>query len=186
MTNWRNFRYNVKHIALPMLFAAWVSVAFVVLYALYLDSLKTFDPKGELYKSTQDKHFEQQLTQVLESIVGDVSNTLIHFTQPSCWCETVAQEHIESVRQLALSEQLNYQVVDVSTQPTFRLSLLPSTPAVAVFSSTGALKYFGPYSSGLYCSAGNGLVEPYVSQSSLPSFATLVVNSDGCYCQRTQ
>jgi hypothetical protein len=58
-------------------------------------------------------------------------------------------------------------------------------PAVAVIDKASKLRYFGPYSSGMFCNQGDGLVEPFIkNRQTTATGATIISQSQGCYCNQ--
>ncbi len=60
---------------------------------------------------------------------------------------------------------------------------MPASPAVGIWDRSGKLAYFGPYSEGLTCNAGNSFIEPILQAleggREVNATHTLAV---GCYC----
>ncbi|MDE3270992.1 DUF6436 domain-containing protein [Pseudoalteromonas sp. G4] len=151
---------------------------------LFLSVLKinTFDNYGELTKRAMDTNFDKEFVKQLTSILGDVSGSVIHFEAEDCFCQTVANDHVSSVKKLAINQNFkNHNLVVNNTDGLF----LPSVPAVAVINKLGALSYLGPYASGMFCAEGNGLVEPYLIKKNPEHSklgATIITDAKGCYC----
>lgn len=142
--------------------------------------LQTFDHDGRLVRLTSEMNFDQQFSQLLTSEIGSLENTVVHFKQASCACQSVGSIHINSVKQLATEFSNSNIELNLTDLPALG-DIIPATPAVAVFDENGALNYLGPYSSGFYCSVGNGIVEPFISKT-VELGATVVTQAAGCYC----
>lgn len=159
-------------------------VSCLVLIYFAQNKLVTFDHSDELYAAAQHPHFDTKFAQVMKKQFGKINNHIVHFSSEQCWCQIVAASHIVSVKKLAEETGLVNIAVARSELNSDISAYVPSYPAVAVFNASGKLTYFGPYSSGIYCTKGNGLVEPFIlnSENSLPS-AALPLDATGCYCK---
>ncbi|MDU9026123.1 DUF6436 domain-containing protein [Pseudomonas corrugata] len=124
---------------------------------------------------------------------------LVHFWDPACPCNVGNQQHLsELVDKYAPQGVEFYAIQKNGTQgqlPTTLSSLkplaalpgseqIPASPAVAIWSRTGELAYFGPYSEGLTCNSSNSFIEPILEAlnvgRAVNATHTLAV---GCYCQ---
>ncbi|MBX8495326.1 DUF6436 domain-containing protein [Pseudomonas cichorii] len=124
---------------------------------------------------------------------------LVHFKDPSCPCNVGNQQHLaELIEHFGGDMGVDFYVVhkpgtsDHSSQAadTIKpLNNLPGaekitvSPAVAIWDRDGKLAYFGPYSEGLTCNAGNSFIEPILNAlldgRSVNTANTMAV---GCYC----
>lgn len=147
----------------------------------------TFDHAGTLLAASQDAQFDQTVTTAFKTQFGDISNAVFHIVDDACWCQKVAGTHIASVSKLARESGFSNRQVSPDTLPSDLLAYVPSWPATLVFDEQGKLRYFGPYSSGVYCSANKGLVEPFIRNtvSKLPG-AVIPMDAKGCYCANKQ
>lgn len=148
-------------------------------------NLKAFDPHARLHDNMRQLSFDNKVKQLLEQKGITTSNTVLHFSDDDCVCNFIAQPHIDSVKVLA--EHSAKQNVDVFFADVAEMSdIVPSVPAVAVFDETGNLQYLGPYSTGMYCSPNQGIVEPFIRGKeggvSSTAGATIIAEARGCYC----
>lgn len=61
---------------------------------------------------------------------------------------------------------------------------IPALPAVAMLNEQDELVYLGPYSTGMYCSQGNGIIEPYIQGKRVKSNGPIIpYDAQGCYCK---
>jgi hypothetical protein len=141
-----------------------------------------FDPQQRLASAAADLQFDAALVRQVQQQSPDLRMAVVHFRQQDCMCDGLAQAH-----SLAIDQQLRskgFHSEEMLLNPTNPLNqFIPSTPAVAVFNEQAQLIYLGPYSVGLGCISGAGLVDKIVSSASIPYIGALI-NSDakGCYC----
>lgn len=164
--------------------AIWVVVILGLLSWRSMSQLVTFDHNGNLYRASQLENFEAKLFEQLEVFKVTAKKTVIHFESQDCTCQWVATSHIKSVEQLA--SQHGYENLHInlhSNDPNNLGDYVPVTPAIAVIDEMGAVTYLGPYSTGMYCSAGNGLVERFITETHQPNLGTVIpYDATGCYC----
>lgn len=160
--------------------ALWLVTMSTALFFFGQGQLQTFDHDGRLVKQTSEMNFDQEFSQLLTKEVGSLVNTVVHFKQSACPCQSVGSIHINSVKQLATEFAQTNVELNLSEVPALG-AIIPATPAVAVFDENGELNYLGPYSSGFYCSVGNGIVEPFINKT-VELGATIVTQAAGCYC----
>lgn len=162
----------------------WLTLSLLVLVIVANNQLKLFDHNEQLLNLSQQPNFEAGFKDWLSELGVNTQNTVVHFSNDTCWCQFVATPHINSVFKLASA----YNKTNITLNMT-NLSLstpyVPSTPAVAVFDTQGMLTYLGPYSTGTFCSAGNGLVEPFVAHTQISTYPTILLDAQGCYCKTT-
>lgn len=151
---------------------------------LFLSVLKInrFDSNGSLTAEAMDINFDKKFVKAVSSQLGHISGSVIHFEANNCFCQTVANEHVNAVKTLASEFNLTNHTINLSKDNAFNL---PSVPAVAVINHQGLLTYLGPYSSGMFCAEGDGLVEPYLLNKNPEHSklgATIITDAKGCYC----
>lgn len=163
--------------------SVWFISILALLYFFADQGLVPFDPEGHLVTQVNDDHFEAHFKRELGLSEG-IANTVVHFKQAACACNHVAQEHIDSVKTLAIENGFTNKTLDNVDPKNFRY--IPATPAIAVFNRDGELSYFGPYSAGFSCSPGNGLVEAFLKNTVSDQFGSTVISQvNGCYCPVT-
>lgn len=156
----------------------------ILLFLAYAATQKVvaFDQDGKLWQWSQQQKFDQVFTAKVTAELGEVTGKVIHFTQAHCDCNSVADEHINSVKQLASKQGYENQVI-VLAKTSQLSSVIPATPAIAAFDKQGKLFYLGPYSAGYACNVGNGIVESFlVKDVKNPIGATVISDTQGCYC----
>lgn len=143
-----------------------------------------FDAEGQLGKQSAKMQFDQSFIEWLNHNGIATNNSVIHFVDESCACYEVSKVHRQSVEALAEFEGMVNRHVNWDDSMK---QMIPASPAVAVISESGQLVYLGPYSSGAFCTADNGLVEPFIKseRQAMPG-AMVVTDSVGCYCNRSQ
>ncbi len=158
----------------------WLIAMLAALYGFSRLQMQVFDYDGRLVNSSASMAFDREFTELLNREIGVLESKIVHFYQQDCACQSVGSIHINSVKLLA--DASKRENVEMRLEPNSPVSkMVPSTPAVAVFDENGKLSYLGPYSSGYYCSVGNGIVEPYIEKRAGPG-ATIVAQAAGCYC----
>lgn len=169
---------------LGLALVGWAILALGLLSWSALNSLVVFDHDGRLYNASQMDGFDAVIADRLGQLNPSGKKTVIHFESDDCTCQWVAASHIGSVRQLA--SEYGYHNLNINLQSEIGHSLIeyiPATPAIAVIDGSGALTYIGPYSTGMSCSAGQGLVERFIQESQYPAIgATIPFDASGCYC----
>ncbi|MGH1372696.1 MAG: DUF6436 domain-containing protein [Cellvibrionaceae bacterium] len=122
------------------------------------------------------------------------SITLMHFGDPTCPCNQFNQPHLEQLKNYYQPKGVLFVAWQQGSEipPTAgfdrvyqapNLPFVPVTPAVAIWSHDGKLSYFGPYSSGLLCSLGEGFAETILDQLQA-GLSPQVINTTGvgCFC----
>lgn len=141
-----------------------------------------FDQGGKLWQQSQNLTFDTDFSEQTQNLTDTTNLVVMHFFQNDCDCNSVADEHINSVIELAKRKNYQNKQLDMANVPELA-KYIPATPAVAIFGQDGRLTYLGPYSAGYSCSVGNGIVESYLEGTSAQSLgATIVTDTQGCYC----
>jgi len=114
---------------------------------------------------------------------------IVHFIDPQCPCsryslpfiEKLESEYRNTVDQIRVSAE-NPGIHFPQAVKNLR-SLLPASPATAIWNTQGELVYFGPYSTGAYCGEGQDMVR-YILDLLASKQAVLWVDqeSQGCMC----
>lgn len=169
-----------KRSVVTLAFSCWALVTGALLYYSSDTRLIVFDTEGTLASRSASLTYDQQLVTWLSQQGLTTRNTVIHITDPACPCYSISQPHRDSV--VALAEKHGYQNQYLNWTPMAKNNI-PASPAVVVISADNQLIYVGPYSSGAFCTADNGLVEPFIKGSSKPlPGAVVVTDAIGCYC----
>lgn len=96
-------------------------------------------------------------------------------------CQTVANRHLQQVKTLS-SERGNANIDVTIDEQSVWLSVVPATPAIAVFNAVGELVHLGPYAEGIGCFTGQGIVGRYIEKT-VTLGATVLMEAEGCYCR---
>lgn len=169
-----------------LLLVTWTVTLLVAVLVAANDKAKWFDPDNKLHQAALSISFDDVFLDELKQVVPTITGSVIHFQSNNCFCQTVAQSHIYSIEKLAAQKQLQNVKLNLDEHTAFK-AYIPSVPAVAVIEKNGKLSYLGPYSTGMFCSQGNGLVEPFLKKSQNNTIAATVISqSQGCYCNLTE
>ncbi len=166
------------------LVALWCVLCLALVFSFTFSKSRDFDADGTFIQYSAATDFDQAFSGWLSAEVGELKNKVVHFSQGNCTCEWIAQSHIHSVKLLAEQQGKTNLQLDISGLPEMT-KRLPVTPAVAVYDQHGQLTYLGPYATGFFCSAGQGLVETFIKQSHGETGyggATIPLDANGCYC----
>ncbi|OLS63224.1 DUF6436 domain-containing protein [Pseudomonas putida] len=126
---------------------------------------------------------------------------LVHFWDPACPCNVGNQQHLGELIEHYGPQGVAFHVVQKpgthgqlpanlgALKPITNLpgaEHLPASPAVAIWDQDGNLAYFGPYSEGATCNAGNSFIEPILQAltEGRPVKVTQTM-AVGCYCPWT-
>ncbi len=111
--------------------------------------------------------------------------TVVHFVDDSCPCSRFSRPHIASLEKDYHQGIKHYYWPELPEKMKRALApiALKATPAVAIWSASGTLSYFGPHSSGAFCGVGEDFVALILKQL-LNKQTTTWLQHDvvGCYC----
>lgn len=151
-----------------------------VLAAIYFigDRLVAFDPKQKLAGISQTTLVNRIITEF--ALPDHMPNTLINFVSETCSCNQISEPHRSDVNKKASKD--NMSVINVILPNNFS-GIIPSTPAILALNKKSELIYFGPYSEGVSCGSGKGMIDLVMYNYKKGYNAQLIVeNSKGCYC----
>lgn len=110
------------------------------------------------------------------------TSVVVHILDPKCPCTRFSTSHIRDIENQygEISTFMKWQDLPESFRRDFRI---PASPAVAIWSASGELAYFGPYSSGEFCGEGDDFVFATIdnlTKGTNPKW----INQDavGCFC----
>ncbi|HGM5579224.1 TPA: DUF6436 domain-containing protein [Pseudomonas putida] len=152
--------------------------------------LRTFDSQATLFDGSQ--------LQLPAELAGPGPIRVVHFWDPACPCNVGNQQHLAELIEQFAAQGVTFHVLQKpgshgqlpanlgALQPVSDLpgsEHLPASPAVAIWDRKGQLAYFGPYSEGAVCNAGNSFIEPVI-QALLQGRQIQASNAlaSGCYC----
>jgi hypothetical protein len=162
----------------------WCVTCLAGLLLLSVSQLEDFDPESKLFLAITDIEFEQKFIFQLQKKHSSIEQSVIHFSDNNCFCETIARTHIARLSNDMVDSGFHNIHINISTLPEFA-RFVPSTPAVAIVGALKELIYFGPYSEGYGCIGGTGLVDALLPKINSPTVenAILITDAKGCYCQ---
>lgn len=137
--------------------------------------LSHFSPDSSLINVTE---IEDIIQREIKSEIKSNPALLVHLYEPKCRCNLVAKAHIESVKKLGESQLFENIEINIKESPQWA-KLIPSTPAVIAIKNN-EIVYLGPYSTGISCLPGEGLIEPFIKQKDQPPL--IKTDGYGCYC----
>ena len=167
---------------LGILTIVWVALLLLGLAFLPIYKQVEFDPESRLLMSSMNMTIDQSMVQKMANEIDDLSNTIVHFTSNECLCDSFAERHRGSFENLLGEQGYTSQFININADSKLA-TLLPATPAVAIFDEQGQLSYLGPYAAGIGCFAGAGFVEQIVNYVlAKPEGAWINSDNQGCYC----
>ncbi len=158
----------------------FVWLGFTVLAAIYFisDRIVAFDPNNKLVNISQTTLVNRIMAEF--DLPEDMPNTLINFISEGCQCNKISKEHLSDVKNNAVKQ--NMSIINITLPEGFS-GIIPSTPAVLALNTKSELIYFGPYSEGLSCGKGEGIIDLVMSNYKKGFNAQLIMaDSEGCYC----
>jgi hypothetical protein len=161
----------------------WCVACLTGLLLLSVSQLDEFDPESKLSLAIADIGFEQAFVNQLQKEHDSIGQSIIHFSDNDCFCETIAQNHIARLSNDMIDNGFHNIHINVNTLPEFA-KFVPSTPAVAIIGALKELIYLGPYSEGYGCLKGTGLVDallPKINSAAVEN-SILITDAKGCYC----
>ncbi|WP_317932967.1 DUF6436 domain-containing protein [Halioxenophilus sp. WMMB6] len=158
-----------------LLLTVWLSSCAFAFWWFQFQYLGRFDSRLAAFNG-------EALSQIhLQPSTTTKTALVMHFVDPSCPCSRFSKPHI---RDLEARFQGSVEFINSDSQALDLLALeVPATPAVAIWSSSGELAYFGPYSGGAVCGSGEDFVVSVLNllqQGSNPSWVNL--DAVGCFC----
>lgn len=162
----------------------WCVSCLAGLLFLSFSQLDDFDPESKLSMAITDIEFEQKFISQLQKNHSSIGQSIIHFSDNDCFCETIAQNHIARLSNNMIANGFHNIHININTDPEFA-HFVPSTPAVAIVGALEELIYFGPYSVGYGCLRGTGLVDallPKINSTTVEN-TILITDAKGCYCK---
>jgi hypothetical protein len=157
-----------------------VWLGFTLFAAIYFigQRLVAFDPQQKLVNVSQSTLVTNIMAEF--ALPKHMPNTLINFVSEDCKCNKTSKSHLSDVKNTA--SQQNMSVINIILPDNFS-GIIPSTPAVLALDDRSELIYFGPYSEGLACGKGEGIIDLVMSNYKKGFNAQLIMaNSEGCYC----
>ncbi|MBO9492141.1 hypothetical protein J7384_17405 [Endozoicomonas sp. G2_1] len=172
-----------KTLGLYLAFFAWLVISAIGLWWSFGVRLIDFDSQQKLTDAARVLSFDRDIETVFGDKFGSLANQAFHISEAGCFCQQVASSHIGSVKSLLTENHYDNQTLEIH-QFDILAQYLPATPAVVIFNQRGQLGYFGPYSTGLLCSSGNGFVEQLIDRLNSQQHygAAIVSAAKGCYC----
>jgi hypothetical protein len=152
--------------------------------SLSVNQLDEFDPQPKLSMAITDIEFEQNFVKQLQKNHVSIEQSIIHFSDNNCFCETLAQPYIIRLCNDMHANGFNNIRINIKALPEFS-QFAPSTPAVTIVSALKELIYLGPYSEGYGCLQGTGLVDALLPKidSIIAKNTILITDAKGCYCE---
>lgn len=109
--------------------------------------------------------------------------TVVAIIDPHCPCSGFAEGHWQDLQQR--HSGVVFERATQDGQWAALATLVPSSPAVAVWDAAGQLRYFGPFSSGAFCGSGDDFVAMALQAiASEEHFFWINQDAVGCFCQR--
>jgi hypothetical protein len=106
---------------------------------------------------------------------------VVHFVDANCPCSRFARPHIADLE--TRHRHARFATVDALAHPAISTASMPATPAVAIWSASGELAYYGPYSGGQFCGQGQDFVSTTLAALK-EGYNPRWINQEavGCFC----
>jgi hypothetical protein len=165
---------SITHTQIAVL-VIWLSLT-IAAFAYFIDN-KLVDFNADNKLSYLD---HQQLSSSLSQYnEPSDNNTILHFSQPNCQCQSFSEAHISDMNSLAKANNFKVKNITIKDQ-----TLLPATPSVAIVNKHGEVVYFGPYGEGIACSQTSGFAQTMLNNFIKGYAANLIIkDAKGCYCK---
>lgn len=163
--------------------ALWILLTIGALAYFAEARLVEFDPQGQLGMASVSNEFDQHVGNSFSVYSKSLRSSVFHIQQKNCSCNTSNLTHVARINAKVREHGFNSYKLDAN-DPVLQSIILPSTPAIVVFDHDGKLAYMGPYSSGLFCGSGAGIVDGFINMviNNTHLGTTIVSDSQGCYC----
>ncbi|ALS98777.1 DUF6436 domain-containing protein [Lacimicrobium alkaliphilum] len=157
----------------------WAGILLGTLVLMSRWQLVDYDPNGMLL----DKEHSTGLAKKLAKLSDNNRSTAIHITDSDCFCNLISQSHRQQVSQLLKDYGYSNKSINLSDFDELR-QWITAVPSIILFDADSNLTFIGPYSTGLRCSAGKGLIESWLTSSidTQGLGPTVISEAKGCYC----
>ena len=174
--------HSFKHVVIVGALIAWVLLTLGGLAYSSAQRQKEFDPAQTLALAAMSAEFAPAVTTSMHAQYPSLAKTVVHIQQADCSCNFSNNIHVDRID--TVLDKSAYHSVHVSVSDIPKEIILPSLPAVMVFDEQGQLGYFGPYSSGYFCSTETAFVDRFLTNVIENKHVGSAVVSDGygCYC----
>lgn len=142
-----------------------------------------FDPQGSLLNASMSSEFEREIESHFAKHYPTLANLAVHIQSEQCQCNFANNIHRSTLEKTLDSNHFHSRMM-LAKESKLPSSILPSTPAIAIFDPVGKLAYYGPYSSGFLCGSSSGYVEKFLPTISNGKYIgpLIISDSQGCYC----
>lgn len=166
-----------------LLFFIWLVVGSTGLYYIKYGKLQLFDPKGKLAIASSSMEFDRKVETYFKANFVTINRVIFHVQNKECSCNMFSAEHIKELNELFKENSYKVEYLSVEDFPSIA-ELIPSSPSIIIFNSSGKLTYLGPYAAGAFCSASNSFVSRFATNIIEGSYkgAYVIHDAYGCYC----
>lgn len=160
----------------------WLFFSVAFLGYVELGRQVEFDAKGDLERAAFSQEFQHIAKKVFASRVDGLANRVVHIQQAGCGCNLANDIHVAKIDSILSEFGFSPEYLHVTDLPVELV--IPATPAVAIFDHNAQLAYFGPYSSGYFCSSTNAIVDGFLAMIMREQHygPSVVTDGVGCYC----
>lgn len=155
------------------IFAVWISVSLAAFWWFQFKDIGNFENALASFDGTELAKLQMQPLSGRQALV-------VHFIDPDCPCSRFSRPHIEELER-ELSDRVEFR--SASRLKSSMAFSVPATPSVAIWSESGELAYFGPYSGGAICGSGDDFVTSVFKRleaGTNPKWLNL--DAVGCFC----
>tara|TARA_R110000744_G_scaffold167365_6_gene284833 strand:- start:36 stop:617 length:582 start_codon:yes stop_codon:yes gene_type:complete len=164
---------------------SWVGLTIGGLAYWSMQSQRDFDPQQTFASAAMAPEYPQAIVASMSKQYPGLTKTVVHIQQEGCSCNFSNNIHADRIDYKL--DKFQYRSLHVSAISLPSNIILPSLPAIMIFDEQGELGYFGPYSSGYFCSTNSAIVDRFLDNILLNTHLGSAVISEGygCYCQNT-
>ncbi|WP_166423550.1 DUF6436 domain-containing protein [Paraglaciecola sp. 20A4] len=173
---------SFKGVLVAIGLTGWVGLTIGGLAYLSMQSQRDFDPQQTFASAAMASEYSQDIVVSMSKQYPALTKTVFHIQQEGCSCNFSNNIHADRIDYKL--DKFTYQSRHVSASSLPADIILPSLPAIMVFDKQGELAYFGPYSSGYFCSTSSAIVDRFLDNILLNTHLGSAVVSEGygCYC----
>ena len=173
---------SFKSVLVVLGLIGWVGLTIGGLVYSSMQSQRDFDPQQTFAFAAMASEYPQAIVVSMSKQYPALTKTVVHIQQEDCSCNFSNNIHADRIDDKL--DKFRYRSLHVSASSFPADIVLPSLPAIMIFDEQGGLGYFGPYSSGYFCSTNSAIVDRFLDNILLNTHlgSSVVSEGYGCYC----